>query len=184
MPLMSSDSTQPSTPPHNESSTDSIMNESMIANGLKPSTSSVAISRVRAPTAAYMVFMAPNTAPTAMMRVMNTPAKRITFASSLGLVGVVVALALELDAEPRVGFSSSFLSAANFAGSFMRNVTLWNTSPRNTGISTALSPQISDSKPLPPAVKCPTTVKSLLLESQLVADTAVGEARARCAGRR
>ena len=77
IPLMGSAIRQPISPPISARNTDSNTNDTMIANGLKPSTSSVAISRVRDPTAAYMVFMAPNTAPTAMMIVMKMPSGRI-----------------------------------------------------------------------------------------------------------
>jgi hypothetical protein len=51
----------------------------------------------------------------------------------------------------------------------MRNVTLWKSS-RSTGMNTAFWPQTSDSKPLPPALKCPTTGEHALLELDLLAD--------------
>src|SRR5438132_6831144 len=77
MPLIGKASRQPITPPTNASSTDSIRNESMIEPFEKPSVSSTAISRVRCETAAYIVFMAPKIAPTAMISVITTPATRI-----------------------------------------------------------------------------------------------------------
>jgi hypothetical protein len=46
-----------------------------IENGPKPSTSSVAISRVREPTAAYMVFMRAEHRAHAMIAVMKTPSR-------------------------------------------------------------------------------------------------------------
>ena len=76
MPLMGSASRQPSAPPISAMITDSITNDAMIATGLNPSTSSVAISRVRPLTAANIVFAAPKSAPTAMMIVMKTPRTR------------------------------------------------------------------------------------------------------------
>ena len=45
------------------SSTDSITNENRMLKREKPSARSVPISRVRCDTMAYMVFIAPNTAP-------------------------------------------------------------------------------------------------------------------------
>src|ERR1051326_2192149 len=73
MPFIGSASTQPTRPPITEMITDSTTNDSMTAPGPKPSTRSRASSRVRAPIEAYIVFAAPNTAPTAMMTVMNVP---------------------------------------------------------------------------------------------------------------
>src|SRR5262249_61148584 len=59
MALMGRAIKQPSTPPIRDKSTDSRTNDQRTAPGEKPSTIRVAISRVRAPTAAYIVFMAP-----------------------------------------------------------------------------------------------------------------------------
>ena len=71
----------PSAPPIRARLVDSTRNESITASGLKPRISSTATSRVRALTAANMVFIAPNTAPTAMISTMNQPATRIVLES-------------------------------------------------------------------------------------------------------
>ena len=63
----------------------------------------MAISRVRAPTAANIVFIAPKMAPTAMMSDDEHAGDADVVASPCDWFGVEVVLALHLDAEPRVG---------------------------------------------------------------------------------
>ncbi len=67
-PFMGRASRQPIRPPSRARTTDSITNEDRIEKREKPSARSVPISRVREATIAYMVFMAPNTAPTPMTK--------------------------------------------------------------------------------------------------------------------
>ncbi len=62
-PLAGRASMQPSIPPRKARTTDSITNARRMLRREKPSARRVPISRVRAATIAYMVFMAPNTAP-------------------------------------------------------------------------------------------------------------------------
>jgi len=64
--------TQPRSPPSRARTIDSRTKETMIETRPKPRARRVAISRVRADTAAYIVFMAPKQAPIAM----TTPTKR------------------------------------------------------------------------------------------------------------
>src|SRR5204863_9971591 len=73
MPFMGSDNAQPTSPPITDTMTDSTTNATSTDSGPNPSTDSMAISRVRAPIAANIVLAAPNTAPTAMITVMNVP---------------------------------------------------------------------------------------------------------------
>src|SRR5215471_1001317 len=73
MPFMGSASTQPTSPPITATITDSTTNDTKIDHEPKPSTESMAISRVREPIVAYIVLAAPNTAPIAMIAVMNEP---------------------------------------------------------------------------------------------------------------
>ncbi len=57
----------PMTPPSSASSMVSISTETITGTPRKPMARSVAISRARVATAAYMVLSAPNTAPIAMI---------------------------------------------------------------------------------------------------------------------
>jgi len=61
------------TPPTSASSSDSSMSETTTAPLPNPSARRVAISRVRAATALYIVFSAPNTAPMAIRNAMIKP---------------------------------------------------------------------------------------------------------------
>ena len=61
------------TPPASASSSDSSMSETTTGPPPKPSARNVAISRVRAATALYIVFNAPNTAPTAIKNAIRKP---------------------------------------------------------------------------------------------------------------
>ncbi len=70
--LIGSARTLPSSPPTSARNADSIMNELRIDVREKPSARSVPISRVRADTSAYIVFIAPNTAPMPMMTPTNS----------------------------------------------------------------------------------------------------------------
>ena len=66
MPLIGSASSPPATPPSRAIATDSERKDARTLRGAKPRVSSTAISGVRDETAAYIVFTAPKTAPTAM----------------------------------------------------------------------------------------------------------------------
>jgi len=67
----------PITPPSSASNSVSAMIERITGDPRNPMARSVAISRVRAATAAYMVLSAPNTAPTAMMTPTTVPRIRM-----------------------------------------------------------------------------------------------------------
>ena len=68
------------------------MSETTTAPLPKPSARSVAISRVRAATALYMVFSAPNTAPMAMSNAIRKPSVVINRVMRFGLLGVIIGL--------------------------------------------------------------------------------------------
>ena len=68
-------------PPTRARMTDSSTNENRMERREKPSARSVPISRVRAATIAYMVFMAPNTAPMPMITATNVASARSVLAS-------------------------------------------------------------------------------------------------------
>ena len=65
--LIGSARTLPSRPPTSARNADSIMNDARIEARENPSARSVPISRVRAATSAYIVFIAPKIAPMPMM---------------------------------------------------------------------------------------------------------------------
>ena len=69
-------------PPNNAITADSARKLAITLRGGKPSVSSTAISGVRELTAAYIVFTAPNTAPTAMIDVIMIARKRRMLPSS------------------------------------------------------------------------------------------------------
>ena len=65
-------SAQPSAPATSAMHSDSTRNDTRMLVREKPRARSVAISRVRWATTAYMVFIAPNTAPTAITTATNS----------------------------------------------------------------------------------------------------------------
>ena len=65
------------TPPARASNADSSITDTTTGAPEKPMARSVAISRARVDTAAYMVLSAPNTAPTAMIPATTRPRMRI-----------------------------------------------------------------------------------------------------------
>ena len=71
IPLMGNASRPPITPPIAAMRADSTRKLASTLRGRKPSVSSTAISGARDATAAYIVFTAPNTAPTAMIVVIR-----------------------------------------------------------------------------------------------------------------
>src|SRR6185503_990445 len=75
MPLSGSANRHPSTPPISAMNADSARKLSSTLPGLKPSVRSTPISGAREAIAAYIVLIAPNTAPTAMIPVIITARK-------------------------------------------------------------------------------------------------------------
>ena len=102
-PFMGKASRQPMTPPTTARNTDSITNENRIARREKPSARSVPISRVRAATIAYIVFMAPNTAPMPMTTATKLASALQHAGERAGLVLVVLALLDGLELHLRLG---------------------------------------------------------------------------------
>jgi hypothetical protein len=79
-------------PPTSASSSDSSISDTTTAPLPKPSARSVAISRVRAATALYIVFSAPNTAPMAIKNAIRKTERRDQPRHGLGLLGVIIGL--------------------------------------------------------------------------------------------
>ena len=76
-PFIGIASTIPIAPAVTASTSDSSRNDVITAIGAKPSARSVPISVVRDETAAYIVFIAPKIAPTAMITATIIPSTRI-----------------------------------------------------------------------------------------------------------
>ena len=89
-------------PPASASSTDSKTNDVSTLRRRKPSARSVPISRVRAETIAYIVFIAPNTAPTPMTRPTKRGQREDAGRDAVRLLLVERALLLDLHPDLRV----------------------------------------------------------------------------------
>ena len=116
--LIGSARRQPSRPPTSARNADSIMNELRIDVREKPSARSVPISRVRAATSAYIVFIAPNTAPMPMMTPTNSARAVSVVAVWPGLLLVVLQLARPSAAACAGWPCSSASNASSVDGSF------------------------------------------------------------------
>jgi hypothetical protein len=83
MPSAGRASRQPSAPPTMARTVDSTTNAVRMLTLENPSARSVPISRVRAATSAYIVFMAPSTAPMPITMATNTASPRSCFETTL-----------------------------------------------------------------------------------------------------
>ena len=101
---MNDAATRPTMPPIAPSSSASTRNATRIAVREKPSARSVPISAVREATLAYIVIIAPITAPIEKMTEIVVPEVADELRQHLRLVGVEARLALGLERQPRVGF--------------------------------------------------------------------------------